>query len=177
MTFRSHKVFSCHLFMLQLPALEDGCVATNWFLGTAQSTATCRPVNETFQNHFPKWNVCTEQCFSRNRNVMCLTLTFDLFQVQSIKCSRCPTHVFKQDKRKSSHQPIYITKKEEELNYQSKVTWKFNIAYLFIRKNFKKQFLPGLRGILTSRTGPNLAQTCFRSSSEHCNTGHVMCNR
>lgn len=174
MTIRSHKVFSCRLLMLQLPALEDGCVAINWFLGTAQSTATCRPVNDTFQNHFPKWDVCNEQCFSRNRNVKCLTLTFDLFQVQSIKCSRCPTHVFKQDKRKSSHQPIYITKKKKKITNQRSHD---NSTQLIYSSGKIKQFLPGLRGILTSRTGPNLAQTCFRSSSEHCNTRHVMCNR
>lgn len=97
--------------MLQLPALEDCCVAINRSLGTAQSTATCRPVNETrtCPNYFPQWASQQSKCFLTSKtNVKCLTLTFDLFQVQSIERSPCPTHVFKLDKCKSSHLPICI---------------------------------------------------------------------
>lgn len=32
--------------ILRLPALEDDCVATYRSFGTAQSTATCRPMKE-----------------------------------------------------------------------------------------------------------------------------------
>lgn len=165
MIIRSHKVFSCRLLMLQLPALEGGCVAINWSLGTAQSTATCRPVNETFQNHFPKWDVCNKQCFSRNRSVKCLTLTFDLFQVQSIKCSRCPTHVFKQDKCKSSHQPIYITK-ERKLPIKGHMIIQHSL-FIHLGKKIKKTIFTRFEGNFDlknwSKLGTNLLQIILRA--------------
>lgn len=65
MTTRTYKAFSFHFQCVvdikerpnvyscrKLPAIEDCCVARNFSLGTAQSTATCRPMNKTitFEN-------------------------------------------------------------------------------------------------------------------------------
>lgn len=101
--------------VLQLPAPEADCAAVYWSLGTAQSTATCRPANGK-KNHFPKWDGPGAAFLSHNSKVKCLSLTFDLFEIQSIKCSCCTGHVFKLDKCKSSHLPIYIIKKKQFLS-------------------------------------------------------------
>lgn len=151
--------------VLQLPAPGADCAAVYRSLGTAQSTATCRPANGE-KNNFPKWDGPGAAFLSHNSKVKCLSLTFDLFEIQSIKCSCCTGHVFKLDKCKSSHLPIYITRKKQFLSDS-----RGNSTACSFQK-FK--FLPGLRGILASRTVPNLAQTCVRSSSEHCREGNIV---
>lgn len=71
--------------------------------------------------------------------------------------------------------PSHLEKKKKINNYSKGMTDQPNKQSHCNSKCFYHpvriiNILPGLSGILDSRTVPNLANTSFRSSSEHCNT-------